>query len=78
VRRTIIGLRPLRVTSALTPRQETQRADSNFTAAKRTVDGLIFNIAQGLNGVVGMKVDTIRRVLGTVVKTINQLVQTPA
>ena len=53
--------------------QETQRADRNFTAAKETVDGLIFNIAQGLSGVVGMRVDTIRKILGTVQTTIDQL-----
>ena len=55
---------------------QTQRADRNFTAAKDTVDGLIFNIAQGLQGVVGMRVDTIHRILETVQKTINQLTQT--
>ena len=55
---------------------ETKRADRNFTAAKQTVNGLIFNIAQGLSGVVGMKVDTIRRILDTVQKTIDQLIET--
>jgi tetratricopeptide (TPR) repeat protein len=52
---------------------ETQRADRNFTAAKDTVDGLISNIAQGLSGVVGMRVDTIRKILGTVQTTIDQI-----
>src|SRR4029077_11946695 len=52
------------------------RADRNFIAAKQTVDGLIFNIAQGLQGVVGMRVDTIRRILDTVQKTIDELTQT--
>jgi eukaryotic-like serine/threonine-protein kinase len=56
--------------------QETQRADRNFTAAKETVDGLIINIAQGLSGVAGMRVDTIRQILETVQKTIDQLIQT--
>ena len=56
--------------------QETQRADRNFTAAKQTVDGLIFNIAQGLRGVVGMRVDTIRKILDTVQTTIDQLSRT--
>ena len=56
--------------------QETRRADRNFTAAKQTVNGLIFNIAQGLSGVVGMRVDTIRRILETVRNTIDQLIQT--
>ena len=44
--------------------QETKRADRNFAAAKDTVDGLIFNIAQGLRNVAGMRVDTIRKILG--------------
>jgi hypothetical protein len=52
------------------------RADRNFIAAKQTVDGLIFNIAQGLQGVVGMRVDTIRRILDTVQKTIDELTRT--
>ncbi len=56
--------------------QETERADRNFTAAKQTVDGLIFNIAQGLSGVVGMRVNTIRKILDTVQKTIDQLIRT--
>jgi tetratricopeptide (TPR) repeat protein len=55
--------------------QETQRADSNFTVAKQTVDGLIFNIAQGLRGVTGMRIDTVREILDTVQKTIDQLTQ---
>jgi hypothetical protein len=53
--------------------QETQRADRNFTAAKDTVDKLIFDIAQGLRDVAGMRVDTIRKILGTVQETIDQL-----
>ena len=55
---------------------ETKRADRNFAAAKQTVNGLIFNIAQGLSGVVGMRVDTIRKILDTVQKTIDQLIKT--
>jgi tetratricopeptide (TPR) repeat protein len=55
--------------------REKQRADRNFTAAKQTVDDLIFNIAQGLRNVAGMRVETIRTVLDTVQKTTDQLVQ---
>ena len=51
------------------------QADRNFAAAKQTVDGLIFNIAQGLRGVAGMRVDTIRKILDTVQMTIDQLTQ---
>ena len=54
--------------------REKQRADRNFTAAKQTVDGLIFNIAQGLRDVAGMRVETIRTVLDTVQKTTDQLI----
>ena len=56
--------------------QETQRADRNFTAAKQTVDALIFNIAQGLRDVVGMRVETTRKILNTVQETIDQLTLT--
>ena len=56
--------------------QETQRADRNFTAAKQTVNGLIFNIAQGLSGIVGMRIETIRGILDTVQKTVDELIQT--
>jgi eukaryotic-like serine/threonine-protein kinase len=51
-------------------------ADRNFIAAKQTVDGLIFNIANGLSGVAGVRVDTIRKILDTVQNTIDQLIQT--
>jgi eukaryotic-like serine/threonine-protein kinase len=54
--------------------REKQRADRNFAAAKQTVDGLIFNIAQGLRDVTGMRVETIRTVLDTVQKTTDQLI----
>jgi hypothetical protein len=56
--------------------QQTQRADLNFTASKQTVDGLIFNIAQGLKDAVGMKINTIHKILDTVQTTIDQLIQT--
>ena len=55
--------------------REAQRADRNFTAAKQTVDGLIFNIAQGLRDVAGMRNETIRKVLETVQKTTDQLIE---
>jgi tetratricopeptide (TPR) repeat protein len=54
--------------------REKQRADRNFTAAKQTVDGLIFNIAEGLRNVGGMRVETIRTVLDTVQKTTDKLI----
>jgi eukaryotic-like serine/threonine-protein kinase len=56
--------------------QETQRADRNFAAAKQTVDALIFNIAQGLRDVVGMRVETTRKILNTVQEATEQLTLT--
>ena len=56
--------------------QEAQRADRNFTAAKQTVDALIFNIVQGLRDVVGMRVETTRKILNTVQETTEQLTLT--
>jgi tetratricopeptide (TPR) repeat protein len=50
-----------------------QIADRNFAAAKTTVDGLIFNIAQGLQNVAGMRVETIRTILETTRRTVDQL-----
>ena len=57
---------------------ETQKqiADRNFDAAKATVDGLIFNIAEGLRDVAGMRVETISAVLETTRKTVDQLLAT--
>jgi eukaryotic-like serine/threonine-protein kinase len=56
--------------------RQTQRADRNFSAAQKTVDGLVFNIAEGLSDVVGMPVATIKNILNTVQQTIDQLLQT--
>ena len=51
-------------------------AERNFAAAKQTVDGLIFDVAQRLSNVSGMRVDTIRRILDTAQETVDQLVET--
>ena len=53
-----------------------QIADRNFAAAKATVDGLIFDIAQGLRNVAGMRVETIRTILETTRRTVDQLLAT--
>jgi len=45
--------------------RQRQVAERNFDAAKTTVDGLIINIAEGLSDVVGMRVETIRKILET-------------
>ena len=48
----------------------------NFGAAKNAIDGLnglIYNVAQGLQNVVGMRVDSIKSTLGAVSATIDAL-----
>jgi hypothetical protein len=52
---------------------EARRADRNFNAAKQAVDGLIFNIAQGLRSVAGMHLGTIRAILDTSRKITDRL-----
>jgi tetratricopeptide (TPR) repeat protein len=42
---------------------EAARADRNFTAAKSTIDTVIFDIAHGLQDIDGMRVETVRRIL---------------
>jgi tetratricopeptide (TPR) repeat protein len=44
-------------------RREAARAEQNFDAAKSTVDAVIFDLAQGLQHVEGMRVETVRRIL---------------
>jgi hypothetical protein len=51
-------------------------AERNFGAAKNAIDGLnglIYSVAQGLQNVVGMRVDSIRSTLGAVSATIDAL-----
>lgn len=53
-----------------------QIAEQNFGAAKNAINGLnglIYNVAQGLQNVVGMRVDAVRSTLGEVSKTIDAL-----
>jgi tetratricopeptide (TPR) repeat protein len=48
----------------------------NFSAAKSAIDGLnglIYNVAQGLQNVVGMRVDAVKSTLGAVSATIDAL-----
>jgi tetratricopeptide (TPR) repeat protein len=44
-------------------KSEGVRAERNFGAAKSTVDAVIFDLAQGLKDVEGMRVETVRRIL---------------
>ena len=56
--------------------QQTDLAQRELGAAKNAVDGIIFDIAQGLRDVAGVKAATIRRILTTVQGTVDQLVST--
>ena len=48
-------------------------AERNFAAAKSTVDSVVFDMAQGLRDVQGMRVDTVRRILGRAESAVNEL-----
>ncbi len=51
------------------------RAERSFSAAKVAIDKLIFDVAGDLGVVAGMRVETIRTILDTVSKTIDELAQ---
>jgi tetratricopeptide (TPR) repeat protein len=52
---------------------EKELAQRNFDAAKSTVDSVVTDIAQGLRDVQGMRVDTVRRILGHAENAVNEL-----
>jgi tetratricopeptide (TPR) repeat protein len=52
---------------------EATRADRNFGAAKSTIDAVIFDLAQGLKDVEGMRVETVRQILGRAEAAVDQL-----
>ena len=52
---------------------EKARAELNFSAAKETVDSVIFDLAQGLRDVEGMRVETVRRILGRAEAAVTKL-----
>ncbi|HEX7532450.1 MAG TPA: toll/interleukin-1 receptor domain-containing protein, partial [Methyloceanibacter sp.] len=64
------------VTAGIIARSQQLRAEKNFAAAKDTVDSLIFNIAQGLRDVEGMRVESIDKILGQVRSTVDRLAET--
>ena len=64
------------VAAGIIARYQADRAEKNFAAAKDTVDGLIFNIAQGLRNVEGMRVESIDKILGQVRSTVDKLAET--
>ena len=64
------------VTAGIIARTQQLRAEKNFAAAKDTVDSLIFNIAQGLRNVEGMRIESIDKILGQVRSTVDRLAET--
>lgn len=51
-----------------------QEAERNFLLAKNAADGLVFDIAQGLRDVEGMRTSSVAKILGTARQTIEKLV----
>ena len=49
------------------------QAERNFTLAKEAADSLVHNIAMGLNGVEGIRIETVRKILGSAEYVINDL-----
>src|SRR5205823_4492805 len=48
-------------------------ATRNFKLAQKTAESLVFNIAQGLRNVQGMRAETVRKILDTARATFEQL-----
>ena len=63
------------VTAGIIAKVQAERAERNFAAAKDTVDSLIFNIAQGLRNVEGMRIESVDKILGQVRKTVDRLAE---
>jgi tetratricopeptide (TPR) repeat protein len=55
--------------------QRRQEAERNFNVAKQSADGLVFEIAQGLRDVEGMRTESIRKILGRAEQAYDRLVQ---
>ena len=53
--------------------QRRQEAERNFTLAKGAADGLVFDIAQGLRDVEGMRAGTVAKILATARATFDKL-----
>src|SRR5262249_48538591 len=54
-------------------KEERDKATRNFKLAQGTADGLVFNIAQGLRDVRGMRAASVRKILETAKSTFEQL-----
>ena len=52
---------------------EGARAERNFGAAKATIDSVIFDLAEGLRNIQGMRVETVRRILDRAEAAVAQL-----
>ena len=52
---------------------EGARAERNFGAAKSTIDAVIFDLAQGLENIEGMRSETVRRILSRAEAAIGEL-----
>ena len=63
------------VTAGIIAKFEAERAERNFAAAKSTVDGLIFSIAQGLRNVEGIRVESLDKILDQARKTVERLTE---
>ncbi len=50
-----------------------EEAQRNFETAKDTVDGIIFDVAQGLRNIEGMRVESIRKILARVEAAMDEL-----
>lgn len=53
--------------------QRRQEAERNFALAKTAADSLVFDIAQGLRDVEGVRAETVTKILGTARGTFNKL-----
>ena len=63
------------VTAGIIAKVQADRAQRNFAAAKSTVDGLIFQIAQGLRDVEGIRVESLDKILDQARKTVERLTE---
>ena len=64
------------VAAGIIARNEADRAERNFAAAKDTVNGLIFQIAQGLRNVEGIRIESLDKILGQARQTVERLTET--
>lgn len=61
--------------SALEARRQRSLTERNFQAAKQAADGLVFDIAQGLRNVQGLRADSVQKILGRAETTFDKLLE---